>query len=310
MSDPSQALARLGALLGPHGAPETLEGGITNHNYKIRFGEADYVVRVPGKETALLGIDRKSEWAATCAAANIGIGPPIGAMLDDPPCLVTRFIEGRPATAEELRHPKRIYRVARALRALHESGTQLPNTFSPYRIVEDYAKLAKARGVAPPAGYADAHKRAKHVERVLMGPDHKPVSCHNDLLAANFIRDGGDGMELRLIDWEYAGMGDRFFDLGNFAVNNGLDDSEEEILLDAYFGEPPDKRRRAALKLMRFMSDFREAMWGVLQSGVSELDFDFAAYADEHFERLRETADDKQFKRWLKDAKEPRGARA
>src|SRR5689334_16568291 len=134
LSDPSQALARLGALLGPHGQPEVLEGGITNHNYKIRFGEADYVVRVPGKDTALLGIDRKSAWAATWAAANIGIGPPIGAMLDDPPCLVTRFIDGAPATSEGLRHPKLIYRVARALKTLHASGTVLPNTFSSFRV--------------------------------------------------------------------------------------------------------------------------------------------------------------------------------
>ena len=42
-----------------------------------------------------------------------------------------------------------------------------------------------------------------------------------------------------------------------------------------------------ALELMRFMSDFREAMWGVVQRRVSELDFDFDGYAAEHFERLR-----------------------
>jgi thiamine kinase-like enzyme len=306
MSDPSQAVARLGALLGPHGTAEPLDGGITNRNYKIRFGEADYVVRMPGKDTGLLGIDRKSEWAATCAAANIGIGPPIGAMLDDPPCLVTRFVEGVPATAEQLREPKWIYRSARALHALHQSGTVLPNTFSPFRIVEDYARLATARGVELPAGYAEAQKHSRQVERALTGPDHVPVICHNDLLASNFILTPED--KLRLIDWEYTGMGDRFFDLGNFAVNNELGDAEEEILLDAYFGEPPSPRRRAALKLMRYMSDFREAMWGVLQSSVSDVDFDFTGYAGKHFERLDETAsDEKRFKRWLKEA---RGRRA
>jgi thiamine kinase-like enzyme len=305
MADPAPALAQLGALLGPHGTPEPLAGGITNHNYKIRFGEADYVVRVPGKDTALLGIDRKSEWAATCAAANLGIGPPIGAMLDDPPCLVTRFIEGAPATSEELREPKRIYRVARALHALHESGTELTTSFSAFEIVESYARLARARGVDPPPAYAAAVKRARTIERALTGPDHAPVACHNDLLASNFIRSPDD--RLRLIDWEYAGMGDRYFDLGNFAVNNQLDESEEEILLDAYFYEPPGPRARATLKLMRYMSDFREAMWGVLQSGVSDLDFDFTGYAAEHFERLERTGADKSFKRWLKEA---RGGRA
>jgi hypothetical protein len=37
---------------------------------------------------------------------------------------------------------------------------------------------------------------------------------------------------------------------------------------------------------MRVVSDFREAMWGVLQQGISTLEVDFVAYADEHFDRL------------------------
>ena len=93
------------------------------------------------------------------------------------------------------------------------------------------------------------------------------------------------------MDWEYAGMGDPFFDLANFAVNNGLDEEGETALLEAYGSA--DTR---ALTLMRFMSDFREAMWGVVQQAISELDFDFVAYADEHFERLGRTASEARFK--------------
>ena len=114
------------------------------------------------------------------------------------------------------------------------------------------------------------------------------VTCHNDLLAANFI---DDGERVWVVDWEYAGMGDPFFDLANFAVNNGLDEEGETALLEAYGSA--DVR---ALTLMRFMSDFREAMWGVVQQAISELDFDFAAYADEHFERLERTASEARFK--------------
>ena len=54
-----------------------------------------------------------------------------------------------------------------------------------------------------------------------------------------------------------------------------------------------------SLTLMRFMSDFREAMWGVVQQGISELDFDFADYAESHFERLRATAADPAFREAL-----------
>ena len=126
------------------------------------------------------------------------------------------------------------------------------------------------------------------------------MPAHNDLLPANFLRDGD---RMQLIDWEYAGMGDRWFDLGNFAVNNELEDDQEAQLLEAYFGEPADARRLATLKLFRFMSDFREAMWGVVQAGVSELDFDFRDYAQKHFDRLENARSDPRFEGWIEEAK-------
>ena len=98
-------------------------------------------------------------------------------------------------------------------------------------------------------------------------------------------------------------MGDRFFDLGNLAVNNELSDEDEQHLLEAYFGEPATPRRTAALKLFRFMSDFREAMWGVVQTSASKLDFDFPGYADKHVQRLTETGSDPRFRSWLDEAR-------
>jgi hypothetical protein len=53
---------------------------------------------------------------------------------------------------------------------------------------------------------------------------------------------------------------------------------------------------------MRIMSDFREAMWGVVQQGLSTLDIDFVAYARTHFDRLARTMADERFERWLADA--------
>jgi len=130
---------------------------------------------------------------------------------------------------------------------------------------------------------------ADEIERLRIGVPIRP--CHNDLLNANFI---GDGTRTWLVDWEYAGMGDAFFDLGNFSVNHELDESGESELLAAY-----GSNDRRALVLMRFMSDFREAMWGVVQQALSDLDFDFRAYAEQHFERLEQTAGERAFKRAL-----------
>lgn len=93
-------------------------------------------------------------------------------------------------------------------------------------------------------------------------------------------------------------MGDRFFDLANFSVNHEFGVEDDGRLVAAYFGVEREADL-ASVRLMRFMSDFREAMWGVLQSGISELDFDFNAYAGKHFDRMERTAADAAFGRYL-----------
>lgn len=281
-------VAKLEPMLGQLGGePVALEGGITNRNFKATFGRTEYVIRVPGKDTGALGIDRNAERVANQRAAEAGIAPPVAAALADPPCLVTEFVEGSPLSAAQLRDPERIREVAWALETLHDSGDVFPTSFDTLAIVEAYAAEAERRGAEIPASYEPAHRCAERISAALDGEDHEAVPCHNDLLAANFIH---DGERLRIVDWEYAGMGDRYFDLANFAVNNEFGEAETGLLLEAYFGAAPGEHERAALGLMRFMSDFREAMWGVVQSAVSDIDFDFSGYADRHFTRMAQTS--------------------
>jgi len=298
----TEVVARLAALFGPReGGVRPLEGGITNRNFLVNFGGDEYVVRLPGKDTDLLGIDREAERLATRQAAELGLGPKVAAMFEQPPCLVTCFVEGRHVTSEELREPGLLAEVARGLRAFHESGLELPTEFWVYDLVREYAEVARSRGGELPEAFQESLERAREiVSAVRDHPEHQPKPNHDDLLAANFLHDGD---HVVIVDWEYAGMGDPFFDLGNFAVNNDLSDADEERLLEAYFGEPATQRRRAALKLFRFMSDFREAMWGVVQTSVSELEFDFPDYASKHFERLTQAAADPRFRTWLEEAR-------
>jgi thiamine kinase-like enzyme len=299
----TEAVARLSALLGPReGGVEPLEGGITNRNFRVNFGGTQYVVRLPGKDTHLLGIDREAERLANKTAAELGVAPKVAALLDDPPCLVTCFVPSRSISPEELREPGCVAEIAGGLHAFHDSGLELPTDFHVTEIVSEYAEVALHRGGTLPERFDEAAARGREVTDVVSGhPEHQPVPCHNDLLTANFLH---DGERILIVDWEYAGMGDRFFDLGNFAVNNELGEDDEERLLEAYFGEAPTPRRRAALKLFRFMSDLREAMWGVVQSSVSELDFDFEGYMRMHFGRLEETMSDPRFRTWLDEAGE------
>jgi thiamine kinase-like enzyme len=298
----TEVVARVTALLGPRqGSVVQLEGGITNRNFRVNFGGTDYVVRLPGKRSGLLGIDRTAECVANKSAAGLGFAPKVAAMFEEPSCLVTMFVPGRPMSAEELRDAEVLGEVAGDLRRFHDSETGLPTEFDSFRLVEEYADTGRANGSEAPDGYDDALAASRRIEDAVRGrPTHEPVPAHNDLLPANFLRDGD---KIQLIDWEYAGMGDRWFDLGNFAANNELDDRQEEQLLEVYFGAPPDERQSATLELFRFMSDFREAMWGVVQAGVSEIEFDFRQYAQKHFDRLEKTRGNPRFENWIEAAR-------
>jgi thiamine kinase-like enzyme len=248
---------------------ERLGGGITNHNFKVVAGGEAFVLRIGGAETSLLGIDRSVEHAASLSASTLGIGPEVVAFVEPEGHLVTRYIGGAVGEVH-------VAEAVKLIKRFH-GGPPIPGRFDSFRVVEEYAELARQRGVEIPPEYDRAHEVSAAIERRLGA---RPlVPCHNDLLAANFI--SGDG-QTWIVDWEYAGMGDPAFDLANLAVNNGLDDAE---VLEAYGDADPDVH-----VLMRFMSDFREAMWGVLQGSLSELDFDYGAYAAEHFERLERTA--------------------
>jgi thiamine kinase-like enzyme len=267
---------------------EPLGGGITNHNFKVTVDGETVVLRIGGKDTRLLGIDREDEHGASSAAAEIGVGAEVVDFVRPEGYLVTRFIEGRPIPIEEMRRPENLIRVAETLRRIHE-GPAFPGRFDSFRVVEIYRETAEQYGVAVTERYDWAHETAWKIERAR--GDSPPRPCHNDLLNANFLDEGG---RIRIVDWEYAGMGDPFFDLANFSINHELGPEENAEFLRAYFGVDA-AANVASLTLMRFMSDFREAMWGVVQQGISELDFDFVAYADEHFDRLQRTAADPRF---------------
>jgi thiamine kinase-like enzyme len=292
MPDLDAIIARLVPELGPlEGRPQPLEGGITNRNYRLRMGGEDLVLRLCDRGAEVLGIDRTTEEIASRRAAAERIAPPVVAFLADVPALVTRWLPGGDVPVEEMRTPGVLAQVAAMLRRLHETPA-LPSAFAIFRLIEEQRALTDAL----PDSYEDLLRLARRIEAALTGPEHVPVPCHNDLLTANFVRDGA---RVCIVDWEYAGMNDRYFDLGNLSVNNGFDAELDRALLELYFDEPATEVRFASLQLFRIVSDFREAMWGAVQLRRSNLDFDYAAYADEHFERLERAAADPRVEEWL-----------
>jgi thiamine kinase-like enzyme len=275
-----------------------IEGGITNRNYRVDVDGEAFAVRLVGADTELLEIDRDAERAAAEAAAEAGVGPDVVAYLPGLRSLVTRFVFGEPIPEASMGERDTLVPVVRALRAFH-AGPGLPSTFSPFRIVERYRQTAESRGVLVPDVYPALHRLAQEIERAI--GKFTPRPCHNDLLNANFIRRRD---RVFIVDYEYAGMGDVFFDLANFSVNHGFDDAADRMFLEAYLGEVTPAAW-ARLKLLRIMSDFREGMWGVVQQGISTLDFDYVGYAERHLERCHRHGRDQRVGAWLAEAGNP-----
>jgi thiamine kinase-like enzyme len=271
--------------------------GITNRNFKVDIGDGSFVVRLSGKDTDLLGIDRAAENEAASAAAAAGVAPEVFAFLPDLGALITRFVQGAHIPEEDLEREDVLGAVVRSVRAIH-AGPPIPSSFPVFRIVEDYRAIAAERGVAAPPAFDQVHAKAGDIEAALSKHPLPDRPCHNDLLNANFLLDGD---HVWIVDYEYGGMGDLFFDLGNLSINNGLTAEAQETLLRLYFGDVTEGHR-GRLQLMRIMSDFREAMWGVVQQAISTLDFDYVGYADRHFTRCLKNASDDRFDGWLRAA--------
>lgn len=281
-----------------------LSGGITNLNFKIEADGKAYVIRLAGEGTEQLGIKRDVECAANRAAGELGIAPEVMYFIEPEGYIVTRFINGRRIMPEDIIKPDYLVRVAQKLRLFHRNAPKLKGEFNVFRRVEMLTKRAKTKGAKFPNDWDFIMKKMREAEKALLKDPYKPTPCHNDLLNLNWLDEevAGDIGELRLLDWEYAGMGDIFFDLGNFSHHHRLNEDQIRIFLTAYFGEMKPKHY-ARLRIMWAMSELHESMWGTTQTVISKLEEDFQGYADLWFGRYRMHVTDYRWEKWLRDVK-------
>jgi thiamine kinase-like enzyme len=298
-----QALARVPFFASAKDIKTTpLLGGITNLNFKVEADGNAYVLRITGADTDLLGIRRNVEYAANLAAGRLGVAPEVMYFIEPEGYLVTRFINGKKIPPAEITLPDNIRRVARKLRVFHRNAPQLPGEFNVFRRIEMLSDVSRQYDCIFPSDFDWIMTKVHDVEQTLLKDPYIPKPCHDDLLNLNFLDENvpGEIGEMRLLDWEYAGMGDIFFDLGNFCHHHRLNDELMRLLLQEYFGEVTNKNF-ARLKLMAPMSEIHEAMWGTTQSGISKLDEDFHGYANLWFGRAREHMTDLRWDKWLKE---------
>jgi thiamine kinase-like enzyme len=273
-----------------------LSGGLTNTNYKVEVDGKPYFVRVPGKGTELLAVDRANEFHNTKAAAEAGVGPKVLYHLPEYDVMVLRFLDGKTMSKDSLKAPGMPTRMAQAIKQLH-AGPRFLTDFNMFRLTEFYLKICADRDVRVPDGYLDRIPTVRQIEKAMSVHPLLTVPCNNDLLAENYI---DDGKQLWLIDYEYSGNNDPTFELGNTCQEMQFDEARIHEVCAAYFGEAT-RARIARMKLNMIMSDVGWGLWAAIQAKISEIKFDFWGWAIERWGRAVEKMSSAEFPNWLEE---------
>jgi thiamine kinase-like enzyme len=257
-----------------------LPGGLTNRNYKVTTPDGTFVARLAGTGSELLAIDRDCEYRNSVTAAAAGAGAPVVEYRPQDRLLVIGYIQGRTFGPQDVAGQQNIPRVAEACRRLHQ-GARFGNDFDMFDIQRRYLSVARSRGFRIPAGYDDLAPQFTAAEKALAVRAERTVPCNNDLLPANLI---DDGERIWLIDYELSGNNDACFELGNIAAEAHLETEALEHLVTAYYGRPRRSKIARAWLLGGLIGMYGWTLWGAIQNGASQLDYDFWSWAMERFE--------------------------
>ena len=245
------------------------EDGISNENFMVEFGDTSkkFAFRMigPGGNSGM--VDRRDEKYNNSVGVELGITPDIIYFNPISGVKVARFIEGAETLHNDtIKAPANLEKIAGALRKLHTSRYRLHKDFNPFTELHIYERLLKNVDGTMYDGYQECRDKVLGLESELnkMGVDVAP--CHCDTLPENWLKDR-DG-RIWLLDWEYSGMNDPFWDLTAPFIEAGFTLEEEKILLSAYFdGSIPKDTERKVL-IYKIMMDFIWTVW----ARVKELD--------------------------------------
>ena len=267
--------------ISTYNGPIARLGGLTNRVYQL----SSAVLRVPGKGTAEY-INRQNEAEAAFIAAEAHVGPNVFYADAQSGLLVTSLISNAVTMSPELfkQRPGAAARAGAVLKKLHRSGGVFPFRFELFSMIDDYLKILATKDVILPEGYHDVVKEADSIGKLLAKNPVPLAPCHCDPLCENFL---DDGSRMWVVDWEYAGMNDPMWDLGDLSVEGSFNDAQDAEMLVAYFGGIPSQQDHARMVIYKAMCDLLWTLWGLIQHANKNPADDFAAYALKRFERCK-----------------------
>lgn len=266
-------------------AKVTRLGGMTNLVYLVERHDQKVVVRIPGEGTEAY-IDRSVDVHNARAAEKAGVSPAVLWADEKTGAMITRAVLNiETMSPEKFKSRSGAPRRAGAVLAkLHKSGQTFTFRFELFSMIEEYLRVLSTKDIALPEGYHEVVAAAGPMGEALNLHPVPLAPCHCDPLCENFL---DDGERMWLVDWEYSGMNDPLWDLGDVAIEAEMDEAQEVELLEGYFGRPPTAAERGRVVIYKAMCDLLWTLWGLIQVANDNPALDFRAYADGRFARCR-----------------------
>lgn len=268
-------------------------GGLTNLVHLLQVGNRNIIVRIAGDGTEEY-IDRSVEAHNARAAFAAGVSAQVLFTDASTGLMISEAIVGIETMSPALFQQRNgsASRAGQALAKLHGSGQVFEFRFELFSMIDEYLKILSTKNAQLPDGYHDIVKAAAPIKELLAANPVELAPCHCDPLCENFL---DDGTNMWIVDWEYSGMNDPLWDVGDLAVEAGLTAVQQAELLQAYFGATPTAAQRGRVEIYKAMCDLLWTLWGLIQHADNNPAEDFWTYSTTRFDRCQQLMNDAAF---------------
>jgi thiamine kinase-like enzyme len=235
-----------------------MHGGLVNDSFRVERDGRAYVLRLSARNSAELGIDRSWECRVRRAAGEGGLAPELICCMPEDRFMVTAWALGRVWNRDDAREPSNFLRIAELLAQVHRLAPPQPaRHMSPRDWCDRYTSALQLPRGGIRKEFAVWQSTAALQLAALARLDFEPRLCHSDAHHLNVIDNG----VLALIDWEYAHVGDPFWDLAAWIGNHDLGADLQMLLFAAYLGRAPTERERERLDVLNWLFDYVCWLW-------------------------------------------------
>ena len=252
---------------------QPLSGGLTNENWKVTDeSSVPYFLKVPGKGTGF--IDRSNVDAGTMRASDLGIGASVYEFDPETGIEITEFLDGwETCTTTSLRTQEQGIQAMDIYRKLH-SGELFANTNTLFEQIDQHLEQVDSMSIDLPDWVHGLIGEYHDVKARFLASGLDIVPCHNDPMPGNFMV---KNHEMRIIDFDFCGNNEESCEVALFLAEMFYDEEEMMPLLEEYFGKV-DGHKLARVRAARVIGDVKWGLWGIINSVVRDVTFDYWKY--------------------------------